>query len=484
MPPSSASFRRALRQGLEPDGNLRESLKGFEDYRLRSKADAKVVVDALCLAQDESTFIKMAWLLDERIEVNTRAHEELMQEGARKLVHAFDAKKDNGDEHGEYLMQIIRVLAKYGGREGAHRVIEAARSSWKIKPGMLWVSVLANIPSGPDRDFVFEELARPLPAEPAAEGLLYLSNSRASKGMLRLHPFDSPEGCRQLERWIRSKPDIDSITATEALEFISLPHRADLLRIAGKHKNAEVRMEAARISAKFGDRDALDVLVALCRIPGYAATASEYLRDLQQGHLIPSELENPDSRALAEFARWLAHPNEFGKPPDKMEILDHRELAWPPDWSPTPLWLIRFEMAEDSEWPGGESGVGLVGGVTYCLDGYKMDERPPEDCYAIHCCWEICFGSGVSAKKVEYPSEYAHLLQQYRHAPLEDASVTLILDLADQCFALATARIDDRPGWVVLDEEHSRWYPQADMPDCQWDVPILMLHVGRRLLEL
>ena len=113
------------------------------------------------------------------------------------------------------------------------------------------------------------------------------------------------------------------------------------------------------------------------------------LAELQREDLIPSEAKDPDFRAKAEFSSWLAHPAELGRPPERLEIADHRLLDWPPAGDRIPLWIVRYELDSDSAQGDPQSDCGLVGSTTWCFFERFMDLRPPEDCYAVHCCWEL-----------------------------------------------------------------------------------------------
>jgi hypothetical protein len=44
---------------------------------------------------------------------------------------------------------------------------------------------------------------------------------------------------------------------------------------------------------------------------------------------------------MVEMCSWLAHPNEFGRPPTVIELHDTRELPWPPTGNTRRLWLFR-----------------------------------------------------------------------------------------------------------------------------------------------
>ena len=115
--------------------------------------------------------------------------------------------------------------------------------------------------------------------------------------------------------------------------------------------------------------------------PGFASTSMMQRRQVSTSGnwaarmLIPPESLDSDFRAKAEFSQWLAHPNELGRPPDLLEIVDRRDLAWPPDFERKTLWLIKYRLRGASGAINDDVGVGLVGSVTFSLPGAKLEQR-------------------------------------------------------------------------------------------------------------
>src|SRR5262245_23143292 len=89
----------------------------------------------------------------------------------------------------------------------------------------------------------------------------------------------------------------------------------------------------------------------------------------------------------------LACPSQRARgAPDELKIIDRRELAWPPSGERKPFWLIQYLARRDPpDTPlyDDDVGIGLVGSMTWCFFAYNLDERPPQDAYAIHCYWEM-----------------------------------------------------------------------------------------------
>jgi hypothetical protein len=82
----------------------------------------------------------------------------------------------------------------------------------------------------------------------------------------------------------------------------------------------------------------------------------------------------------------LQHPNEFGRPASGLELVDTRELYWPPVDEKIQLWLVKYTYSDEEPV---NVGVGMVGATTFALFGENSPEQSPEDLYALYCAWEL-----------------------------------------------------------------------------------------------
>ena len=92
---------------------------------------------------------------------------------------------------------------------------------------------------------------------------------------------------------------------------------------------------------------------------------------------------------MADLCDWLAHPQEFGRPPDEIEQYDTRELFWPPTNDVRQVWLFRYRYLAETEGESDDCGLGFYGGITFSLFSETTHDMAPEDAYALHCCWEL-----------------------------------------------------------------------------------------------
>lgn len=497
----SSPLRRAITRGMKPDGNLADELRELDDYSIRSKMDAKAICEALSTLPSEHSSGKshsssplhaLTSLFQHVDGRDAPAFEVLYKEGLPQLIRVFDSTIQRGNEDdADDLLFVLKILAMYGSFEGAEKVVQAARRP--LKPdAYMWHVILAVFSEGhPQRDYVFRALSNPLPSGFLAVALLDSANRAAIAGELQQHPFDSQAGWKQLQSWLEdSDPDHAGYahSATAALPFISNPARDQLLALAMEHSDTGVQMEAAWAAGELGREAGLKVLARFCLDVNHSDVAQRYLAELNREDLIPSEAREPSFQAKAECARWLAHPNELGRPPDELEIVDHRQLAWPPQRQSQPFWLIRYRLRDTTGLEDDDVDCGLVGSVTWCFFLYKMHQRPPEDAYAIHCYWEMEHADLIDENEVTDASEYAGLLGQWQGAPIESATITRVAELSPKLriptrlVALASAKQDGQDGWVVLDGPRSTWYPASEQPDETYESVILKIHVGRQLL--
>jgi hypothetical protein len=338
---------------------------------------------------------------------------------------------------------------------------------------------------------LFEELRDPLPPDFLGVSLLDCANTAQREGASDGHPFDSPAGVIQLEQWLSDKDEDHSsyaISAAAALPFLTSPDRDRLLTLALDHASKEVQMEAAWAAAKLGREAGIRWLSRSCLDPALSHRARQYLEELGATNAVPAEAENPEFRAKAEFAQWLAHPTELGRAPDELEIVDQRELPWPPEREQKSFWLVKYRAKNENG--SDDVDVGLIGSVTFCLFSYKNAERPPEDAYAIHCYWEMTIGGLISEADVDENSiEYDQMFRQYQPGGVQARIVAVSefspeLKYPQSLVALAKGTRQGESGWLVLDGVRSRWYPAVETPADVDEKTVLMSHVGRVLLGL
>ena len=493
-----SSLQQAISRGMKPGGDIAKELSGLDDCTVRSRSDARAVCEALAtlpLARPNQSWRKSAlWKLATLFQSveHGGAVKVLLERGIPHLIRIFDALVDDADEvQADNLLFVLKILATYGSRDGAERIVAAARRPL-LPEAYMWHMILSPFSEDhPHGTYVFAALSDPLPQGFLAVALLDAANEAALEDNLRDHPFDSPAGKERLRSYLEDdNPEFFSYahSATVALPFVSNPDRDPLLDIAMDHADPRVKMEAGWAAGKLGREAGLEVLTRFCRDPNHSAMAQRYLDELGRNDLIPESARSPSFRAKAEFAEWLAHPNELGRPPDELEIVDHRVLAWPPGGERKPVWLIKYRLRDETGLQDDDVDCGMVGTMTFCFFSDRMHQRPPEDVYAIHCYRELEQENLIEEREVNDQARYSGMLDQWRGAPLQGVTITHVAELSHRLnrprrlVALASAILDGQDGWAVLDGAKSEWYPVSDMPESTSGTTPLEIHVGWTLL--
>jgi hypothetical protein len=394
----------ALARGLAPGGDLIQELALLRDYALRTGRDAQ----ALCLALARLIELppetpdlpvpsrtSLDWLVGLFQQVETsEAFDVLRAFGLPPLLQLFDERSDRLD-----LLFLLKLFALYQDERGAQRIINAAREGFQAE-GRLWSVIFKQLNTQHSYARpILDALRNPLPA--GFLGVAYLDwvNTFCLAEEIARHPFDTEEGMARLHGYLTDpNPQHHSFaqSAAAALPFLTRTRRGELLALALDHPCQDVQMEGAWASAKLGSAAGVNFLARMCLDPVRSKQASRYLRELGLEEAIPRSAQDPTFIAQAELVAWLAHPQEFGEPPDEISLYDTRELYWPPTKDRRRFWLFRYrydvppaEHAEATGHSGRDTGVGLVGSLTFSLVGETTPDMSPEDIYALHCCWEL-----------------------------------------------------------------------------------------------
>lgn len=490
----------ALQRGIT-NGDLRGELRELGDIVVKSRPDAEAICDVLAainrgeMGRDKASTSALHAVVGLFQEVEGKGCDAFPVLKSRGLPLIQEAAgqalvSDNPGYHGEVLF-MLKILAMYGTQEGVDFIIHQARQG-VLAEDWLW-SVILGVFSKEHSlaSYVFSALSHPLPEKFIAVSLLDGANQFVLDGGELRHPFDSDDGMERLAAWLfDSNTDHFSYAASAvvALPFVEHSRRMELLGISMQHPSPKVRLEGAWAAAKLGEESGLRALATMCLDINLSEEASRYLNELNRPDMIPAAAREPDFVAKADFAQWLAHPNELGRPPDELDIYDHRTLRWPPDFTEHPVWLLRYVVRQDNGLDPDDVGIGMVGTGTWCFFSYKMEQRPPEDIYALHCYWGLEDGQ-IAMHDVEAQStEYDELLAQWTGPVLDGARIEHVAELETvlrhprKLLAVAGGKQNGVEGWVVLDGPDSRWYAAEDFPDKERSKEILKIHIGRNLL--
>jgi hypothetical protein len=490
----------ALARGLQT-GDIHAELEKLGETVVKTRADGQAVCDAIldvlakrCAPEQEGNcyLSELADLCQEVEGAECGAFPVIAGKGMPLLKQLTEqALNWPGTVKPGNVLLAVKVLSLFGAEGCVDLTVRLVRKRFHPTDWM-WTMVFKMFQDGhPLAPVLFAALTRPLPDGFLGLCLLDTANQFLIAGGKALHPFDSEEGITKLSAWLAVPESGDSsyaVSAAVALAFLSHPEGNRLLRTASMHPSANVRLEAAWAEAKLDRDGGFASLVRLCMDLHLAVRARRYLEELGRGDLAPDEMSDPDFHAQAEFMDWISHPNELGRPPDEMHILDRRTLDWPPEFTPAAVWLLVWIARDPDGLKPDQKGVGMTGTRTWCFFAHDLEQRPPEDIYALHCCRELEREKIVFHFIESGSTEYDGLLEQWQGPPLQDVHLTDVVELESvlrhpqKLLAAGDAKFDGAPGWVVLDGAASRWYPARDFPENEYAKTVLKIHTGRRLL--
>ena len=391
----SSPLQAALHDGLCPGGNLGTALGSLGEYGVATEADARAVANALrdwlkVAPRGGVDLILPLHLFSGLLQgVETReAYDILRREAMPSLLSAFDRGLGAEPLEGvETLLFALKVAGMYIVEGAVERIVAASRRNLGAT-SPLWPTIFSTF----DDDHPFQlQLARrlqdPLPTGMIAIGYLDFVAPLLDSSRLTFHPFDTPEGRELLRSWLtETDKEGPAMVAAASLPSLGPEGRAALLRLGRIHPSGAVRLKANWADAKLGDESAVRNLVEYCRSPGRAKAAIGALESLAKGNLVPTVARQPHFLAAADLCDWLAHPNEYGRPPDAIELIDTRTATWPPTADSRRLWLFRFRYETNGII---KQGQGMTGSITFSLRAETENLDDPLDLYALHCLWEL-----------------------------------------------------------------------------------------------
>ncbi|MCP4151105.1 MAG: HEAT repeat domain-containing protein [bacterium] len=320
------------------------------------------------------------------------AFTELYHNGLPRLLKIYDEAKNNPVVYEKEILLMLKIFAMYVYPEGNARIISAAHKGFGAENTM-WSEIFTQFQGEhPHSVQLCDRLRKQLPPGFIAVAYLDFSNKLAVDGKIEKHPFDNIEGRKKLGDWLNEiTPEKLNYphSVAASLPFISQPERNFLLQKAKEHPNIPVRMEAALAMARLGKKEGIDFLKKMCLDPRTGKRASFYLEELGYKDLIPAKASEKEFKAMAEMCTWLAHPMEFGRSPDKIELYDSRKLFWPPTSDKRQVWLFKYTYNPIAQGKEPIVGIGMAGTVTYSLKATPTATLPPEDIYGLHCCHEL-----------------------------------------------------------------------------------------------
>ncbi len=322
------------------------------------------------------------------------AQRKVSRAASNELIRVVDATvgSKRGKQFDSEVLYALKLLAYTGTKEGVECIARVAKRGYETD-NYMWSVALSPFGEGhPGAPTLFGALSKPLPEKFLAVSLLDAANEAAREHKLKRHPFDSAAGKEKLAGYLSGRKASEAsyaVSACAALPFIGASRRKPLVALARKHKDPAIRMEVAWATAKLGDKAGLDYLAEQCLDRNASAQATRYLEELGKKKLVPRAAREPDFAAMAEMCGWLAHPNEYGEPPDSIELMDKRKIYWPPTRDTRELRLFSFVYEKSRHREERSVGVGMVGSMTWSFFDDTKPTMKPEEIYGHHCCFEL-----------------------------------------------------------------------------------------------
>lgn len=396
---AAADLVGVLDTWVRDGGSLHRALRPFARHSVRTPAEAAAICRALARLREKPSGLSLRSITRLFLQVRDKAAAGVLKKEGTPLLRLWvEDALAGGDDRGAMIV-ILRVLASYVQPENVACLIAAARSP-ALGDHYSWPSVLVRVVAAhPHRAELIEALRSPLPEGPwLRTGYVTLCNEAAKDGALDDHPYNSAAGLVHLEQMISTSHESEAEAhAIAALAFVEPAARKRLLGIASKHRRPEVQLEAARARVKDGDPAGMQTLLQACQDPKIHGLARKHLFELGHGDDIPKIPDNQEFDARSTLSAWLAHPNEFGRPPDSLEVIDTRKLHWPPTNDDRTLTLLKYVYDDGPKRQ--TVGIGMVGSTTFSLVGEATAEMSAAELYGLHCAWELSDNGDARAPK-------------------------------------------------------------------------------------
>ncbi len=313
-----------------------------------------------------------------------------------------------------------------------------------------------------------------------------LGEMTASLSMLEERPDQHATGAIDLSRKVASSVAL-LVSLCDAVAQIG--SEAAIPKLYQVHDLAHRRLktEAAAALAKLGDEQGIKYLTELAAEPVARLRVIAYAEELGLLDKIEPEHQSGTARAEAELAVWLAEPTQFGLPPARLELLDHRTQFWPGYNDEVPCYLFRFHYSVTVE--GDErvySNLGIAGPLTYAFTA-DLEDLSPDDIYAAFAGFQAEHEE-IRQYDVERLSRAEKLEVERLKRRLHDAGYTDIEPVQMGYFfgeraLIATVKIEGLGGVAVVDFQDHAFFPARSTRRPIGPREAYCIYKGRRLLK-
>ncbi len=274
-----------------------------------------------------------------------------------------------------------------------------------------------------------------------------------------------------------------TVSLCDALGMLGNSEAIPSLGEAMKLSHRRIQCESACALARLGDEVGRQRLIELAKDRVARLRAVRYAEELGWGDEIAPELQSPQALAESELAAWLASPDQFGFPPNEMELLDARTQYWPSYEDPRDCFLFRFSY----QLPAGQvSNVGIAGPCT-CAFSSDLANLPMDDIYAVFAGWqaehEEIFEVPITQLNTAQRKVADTLLAYLEESGLAIDQPIALTFFFGEVSLLALVEQDGRKLAAVTDGQESVCLPTSQRSTSLSPELVLCMFRGRKLLR-
>jgi hypothetical protein len=272
------------------------------------------------------------------------------------------------------------------------------------------------------------------------------------------------------------------ISLCDALALVGDRSVCDKLRAALDLPHRRLRTEAAAALARLGQPDGIAALADLTAEPVVRTRAIAYLEELGLADEVPLAFRSPLAKAEGTLAQWLAAPMQFGVPPARIELTDHRRQYWPGFSEQIDCFLFRYAYAASL---GTLRGVAIVGPLIHTT-ACDLDGLPPEYVYALFAGFQAEHDQIAEQPLSELSGSERDMVGEVcgRFGPeFSHVSPIKLGHFFGERHVVASAQRAGESGTLVIDAEMPHWYRAGDPHRPLGDTEAYQIHKGRKLLS-
>lgn len=393
------SFCRTLEQWTLEGGNLDKQLAEFRQHSITTESEVHAIchtLDALhnhielLTSTEQHPLPLLAAFFRDVSDENLR--QTIITEGL-PVLRWYVADALAGKPHQDHdLMSVLEVLAQYRQKEDVSWIYKAILHP--IAPNdPIWFAILGTYrEQHPYLKPFIQALSKHLPPGRACLAFLKLCDHLVDTKQYLPHAFNGTMGLEKLKSYLHPQSNRPLEFARAAVRTAALledGNREVILSLADQHPDPSIAFLSSVTRASLGDEQEIESLIQRCRDVRRSYETQLKLQEIGMESLIPNEARQPEFLALAQTSHWLEFQSEFRRAPDRMELMETRDLFWLPRHQQCRLYLVKFEYDQ----PVGEQkvndGVALVGSVTHSLIGETHVGMDSADILGLHCCWEL-----------------------------------------------------------------------------------------------